>query len=165
MMAIVKGIGRRLALAMMELLTEMVISPYVWVGLFALVAFLFHPLPERFYIVELGLFAGMAALVWWRVRCTDRRSAQVGTVRRGSADEQEADKVLFQFSLTEWIAVLAMALLLPAFCLSFIMLDTAWLLWLHHAFLALLLIWHFRLYRRLHRMKKARGYGDYTRLA
>ncbi|ROP60016.1 hypothetical protein EDF81_2841 [Enterobacter sp. BIGb0383] len=165
MMEIVKGIGRRLALAMMELLTEMVISPYVWVGLLALVWYLFHPLPELFYIAEPGLFAAIAGLVLWRVRCTDRLSARVGTVRRGSVEEQEADKVLFQFDLTERIAFLAMALLIPAFCLSFMMLDTPWMLWLHHAFLALLLVWHYRLYRRLHRIKKARGYGDDNRLA
>ena len=86
-------------------------------------------------------------------------------MRRGSVEEQEADKVLFQFDLTERIAFLAMALLIPAFCLSFMMLDTPWMLWLHHAFLALLLVWHYRLYRRLHRIKKARGYGDDNRLA
>lgn len=162
---ILLGIGRRLALAMMELLTEMVLSPLVWFALFVVTGFLFRDLPVLFCSLELLLFAAMAAIVLWMLRRTDRLSAAVGTVRRGTEAEQAADKVLFRFDLTERLSGMAMALLFPAFCLSFVIIESSLLLWLHHALIVGLLVWHYRLYRRLHRIKKARGYGDDTRLA
>ena len=165
MTGILTRIARRLALAMMELVTEMVLSPLAWIVIFAAAGFVFHDKPERFYALELLLFAAMASLVLGMTRRADRLSAQVGTVRRGTAEEKDADKVLFRFDLTEWVSALAMALLFPAFCLSFFILDSSLLLWLHHALLVVLLVWHYRLSRRLQRIKKARGYGEYTRLA
>ena len=158
-------IGRRLVLAMIELLTEMVLSPFAWIAIFAAAGFMFRDLPELFYSLELLLFAGMAAVAEGMMRRTDRLSAQVGTVRKGSEAEKDADKVLFRFNLSEWVSTLGMALLFPAFCLSFVIIDSTVLLWLHHALLAVLLVWHYRLSRRLHQIKKTRGYGDGTRLA
>lgn len=165
MMDMFVRICRRIALAITELLTHMVLDLYVWIVAFAIIGFVFRNQPELFYSLELLLFAAMLAIARWRVRRADRLSAQVGTVRRGTAAEKEADKVLFHFDLADRIGGLAMALLLPAFCLSFIIIDTPFLLWLHHALLIVLLVWHYRLSRRLQRIKQARGYGDYTRLA
>lgn len=159
------GVGRRLSLAMIELLTEMVLSPLAWIAIFAVTGFMFRTRPALFYCLELLVFAAMMAIVQWMMRRTDRLSALVGTVQRGTEAEKAADRVLFRFDLTEWVSALAMALLFPAFCLSFFIIHTPLLLWLHHALLIVLLAWHYRLSRRLHKIKKARGYGDHTRLA
>ena len=158
-------IGRRLALVTTELLTSMVLDLYVWIVAFAIIGFLFRNQPELFYSLELLLFAAMVAGARWMFLRADRLSAQVGTVQRGSEDEKAADNVLFRFDLADRISGLAIALLLPAFCLSFIIIDSSRLLWLHHALLIALLVWHYRLARRLNQIKKARGYGDDTRLA
>lgn len=156
---------RRLALGILDLLADMALDPYVWIVAVAIIGFVFRSQPELFYSLELLLFAAMVVIARRGVRRADRLSAQTGTVQRGSGDEKKADSVLFRFGIAERISGLAMVQLLPAFCLSFIIIDSSLLLWLHHALLLGLLVWHYRLYRRLHQIKKARGYGDYTRLA
>ncbi|WP_051640457.1 hypothetical protein [Siccibacter colletis] len=133
-------------------------------GLLVAGALLHHDL-RYFYLLEVIVFIILTFLLLWLMRKTDRDSRQVGTVRIGSPMEREADRVLFLFDLTERVNALLMALLFPAFCLSFAMIDYRWALWCHHLWVLILAVTYFRLSRRLNRMRKERGYGEYTRHA
>lgn len=106
----------------------------------------------------LGLFTLLFLLT---ARWAARRSLAVGTVRRGSPQEKDADKVLRIFSLAEWLLEMLLYAMLGFFIMSFFMFEGRFGFWLHNGLLAALGIGLYCAERWLGRVRKQRGYGEY----
>ncbi|MFE4112862.1 hypothetical protein [Kosakonia sp. YIM B13611] len=117
-------------------------------------------------VLELLVAVIALSLVHWLIQRADTLAQQVGTVRRGSPQESQADRVLARFSAAEnTLSSLWMAFSLPAIA-GFFLLDSRTALSLHGVLLVLAISGVLVLGNRLDTLRNLRGYAvDFGRRA
>ncbi|WP_039055609.1 hypothetical protein [Enterobacter sp. Bisph1] len=109
-------------------------------------------------VFELLLTVITLGLATWLIQRADTLAQQVGTVRRGSAQEAQADRVLARFAAAQkLLEQLGLLFLLPALA-GFILLDSYLAMLLHGALLALGISVAIMLSHYLDKQRTARGY-------
>lgn len=97
-------------------------------------------------------------LVQWLIRRAAALAQAVGTVRRGSPEEAQADRVLARFTAAETLlSELSISVLLPAI-VAFFLLDSHLAMYLHGGLLALVLAVSFWQGNRLDTLRHTHGY-------
>lgn len=117
-------------------------------------------------VLELLVAIIALSLVRWLIQRADALAQQVGTVRRGSPQESQADRVLARFSAAEnTLSSLWVVFSLPAIA-GFFLLDSHIARYLHAALLVLAIIGAIVLGNRLDTLRNLRGYAvDFGRKA
>lgn len=116
---------------------------------------------QQILLLEAGVLGLLALLFWLTARWVNRRSLEVGVVRRGSPQEKEADGVLRLFSLAESLLEMTLYAMLGFFVMNFFMFDGHSGFWLHSGLLAALFVGVWYAGRWLDKLRKQRGYGAY----
>ena len=117
-------------------------------------------------VLELLVAIIALSLERWLIQRADALAQQVGTVRRGSPQESQADRVLARFSAAEnTLSSLWVVFSLPAIA-GFFLLDSHIARYLHAALLVLAIIGAIVLGNRLDTLRNLRGYAvDFGRKA
>lgn len=104
-------------------------------------------------LLSLGLLSGL-------INRADKLARAVGTVRRGSPEEKQADRVMARFKAVDTAFEYLFYAFFPPAIAGFIFLDAHLALYLHSALLALAMAGGFWQAYRVDRLQKARGYAE-----
>ncbi|UXY10451.1 hypothetical protein N7922_21830 [Kosakonia sp. ML.JS2a] len=97
-------------------------------------------------------------LVSWLTRRADALARVVGTVRPGSPEEEQADRVLSRFDTAEKAQEFQCLIFLPPAIAGFILLDERLSLYVHGGLLILAIAGAFWQSHRLEHLRQLRGY-------
>ena len=96
----------------------------------------------------------------WLINRADKLARVVGTVRRGSPQEKQADRVMARFGAADTVLEYLFYAFIPPAIAGFFLLDARVALYLHGALLVLAVGGAFWLAHRLDSLQKARGYTE-----
>ncbi|WP_058912615.1 hypothetical protein [Entomohabitans teleogrylli] len=111
-------------------------------------------------VLEMILSGGLAAGYALAARTFRRRMQAVGMVARDSPQEKDADRVLWLFSVVEWLMTQILRLAIAAFIYGLIVLREHPVFYLHQGLLAVLAVGVWWRQGRLEKERSQCGYGD-----
>ncbi|MGY5958688.1 Transmembrane protein [Kosakonia sp. BK9b] len=109
-------------------------------------------------VVEVLITMMALGLVAYFTRRADALARVVGTVRPGSPEEKQADRVLPRFDLAEKTLEFACFIFLPPAIAGFVLLDERLSMYLHGGLLVLAMVGAFWQSHRLEQLRALRGY-------